>query len=242
MSPRSKWGKIIATGAIAATVATIVFFALLLIAMLGQYPIINPFPVLIAACFGVALSVIGLWQTSREPRQLRSALFSLLLIVINGTIILFIFEPWVVTVEETVIVPEGFMGTAMIVYGVPTGGSLERDPSGPITYRVPSSGRLLIQDVAPEHWSYRRRYFFQQHNGSLVPITAHWYTTIHETDSDFLSPTIGTYLESGIGEFSPANSGCRIRFQGFVIGTKQFIRSGGRVTEPEMLRRMNLSC
>jgi hypothetical protein len=204
-------------------------------------PVIDPFPLLAIVVLGLTLSGIALWQTVRAPRQLSAAFQNIVLIVVHVGIVLMIFQPWRVPVGEAVILPHGFMGTALILYGIPTGGSLERDSSGALTYRIPSNGLLLIRDAVPEHTIYRRDYYILQPDGSLVPITAHWYTTIHETDPDFHASILGTYLEGG-GVSTPVGGGCKFNFQSFVIGTKQSIRSSQRVTEPEMLRAANLKC
>lgn len=245
MESKTKWVKRLTVVATAVTVVAIVMFVLLLSAMIAMAPVIYSLPILIALIavgLGSTLSCMGLWQAMKAPRQMGAALHNLILIVFHVAIVLILFQPWVLTVYEKVIVPEGFMGTVVIIYGVPTGGPLERDSSGSLTYRIPVNGLLLIRDPAPEHTIFRRQYFAAQVDGSLSPITAHWYSTIHDTDADFHSPTVGTYLEGGIGEYSLGGGTCKFRNQSFVIGTKQYISSGQRVIEPKMLSRANLLC
>jgi hypothetical protein len=216
-------------------------FVALLLAMVAFAPFINPLPALVSGGVGFIMSLTGLWMALRAPQQRIAIVLNIAFVMVLGGIVLLIFQPWRATIRETVILPPNFMGTVSIVYGVATGEPLERNEAGTITYRIPPDGLLLIRDAAPQHTSYRRQYLFVQPDGSLTPITAHWYSTIHETDADFLSPTVGTYLETG-GEFSPGGGHCKFQDQHFVIGTKQYIRSGQRVIEPEMLRRANLKC
>ena len=242
MESKAKWVKRLTVVATAVTVVALIMFVSLLLGIIVIAPVINSLPVLIAVGLGSTLSCIGVWQAMRAPRQLGAAFQNLILIVFHAAIVWILFPLWVVTVNETVIVPEGFMGTVVIIYGVPTGGPLERDSSGSLTYRIPVNGLLLIRDPAPEHTISRRQYFAAQVDGSLSPITAHWYTTIHDTEADFHSPTVGTYLEGSIGEFSPGGGTCKFRNLSFVIGTKQYISSGQRVIEPKMLSRANLLC
>ena len=217
-------------------------FLALLLAMVAFAPFINQLPALLSAGVGFIMSLIGLWMALRAPQQRIAIILNIAFVMVLGGIVLLIFQPWRATIRETVILPPNFMGTVSIVYGVATGEPLERDEAGTITYRIPPDGLLLIRDAAPQHTSYRRQYLFVQPDGSFTPITAHWYSTIHETDADFLSPTVGTYLETGVGEFSPGGGHCKFQDQHFVIGTKQYIRSGQRVIEPEMLHRANLKC
>ena len=241
MKPRTNRVKGLTAVAAVVTVVAIVMFILFVFALASLAPVINQLPALILVILvGLAftLSAIALWQALRAPRQISAALVNIALIVSQVGMASVIFYPWFVRVNETVILPQGFMGTVLIVYKVPIGSLLEHDSSGAITYRIPSNGLLLIRDAAPEHTIYRRHYFFSQPDGSLVPIVAHWYTTIHETDPDFRASIIGTYLE-GSGAVTPAG-GCKIHYEHFVIGTKQSIRSGPFVTEQEMLRSANL--
>jgi len=220
-------------------------FVGLLLAIVAFAPVINQLPALLSAGGGFIVSLIGLWMAQRAPQQrIAIALNIAFMMVLGGIvslILLMAFQPWKATIRETVILPPNFMGTVSIIYGVATGEPLERNEAGTITYRIPPDGLLLIRDAAPTHTLYRRQYVFVQPDGSFTPITAHWYSTIHETDADFLSPTVGTYLETG-GEFSPGGGPCKFQDQSFVIGTKQYISSGQRVVEPEMLRRANLKC
>ena len=221
-------------------------FVALLLAMVAFPPFINQLPALLSAGVGFILSLIGLWMALRAPRQRIAIVLNITFVMVLGgivaVILLLAFQPWRATVRETVILPPNFMGTVSIIYGVAVGKPLERNEAGAITYRIPPDGLLLIRDAAPTHTLSRRQYVFVQPDGSFTPITTHWHSTIHETDADFLSPTVGTYLESGVGEFSPGGGQCKFQDQFFVIGTKQYISSGQRVVEPEMLRRANLKC
>lgn len=239
---KTKWVKRLTGVAALCTVVTVIMFGALLLAIVAFAPVINPLPVLVSAGVGFMMSLTGLWMALRAPQQRIAIILNIAFVMVLGGIVLLIFQPWKATIRETVILPPNFMGTVSIIYGVATGEPLERNEAGTITYRIPPDGLLLIRDAAPQHTSYRRQYVFVQPDGSFTPITAHWYTTIHETDADFLSPTVGTYLEGGVGEFSPGGGHCKFQFQNFVIGTKQYISSGQRVVEPEMLRRANLKC
>lgn len=242
MEAKTKWVKRLTGVAALCTVVTVIMFLALLLAMVAFAPFINQLPALLSAGVGFIMSLIGLWMALRAPQQRIAIILNIAFVMVLGGIVLLIFQPWRATIRETVILPPNFMGTVSIVYGVATGEPLERDEAGTITYRIPPDGLLLIRDAAPQHTSYRRQYLFVQPDGSFTPITAHWYSTIHETDADFLSPTVGTYLETGVGEFSPGGGHCKFQDQHFVIGTKQYIRSGQRVIEPEMLHRANLKC
>jgi len=241
----TKWVKRLTGVAALCTVVTVIMFGALLLAMVAFAPVINPFPALLSAGVGFMMSLTGLWMALRAPQQRIAIVLNIAFIMVLGGIVVLIlllaFQPWRTTIRETVILPPNFMGTVSIVYGVATGEPLEHNEAGTITYRIPPDGLLLIRDAAPQHTSYRRQYVFVQPDGSFTPITAHWYSTIHETDADFLSPTVGSYLETG-GEFSPGGGQCKFQHQHFVIGTKQYIRSGQRVVEPAMLRRANLKC
>ena len=246
MEAKTKWVKRLTGVAALCTVVTVIMFVALLLAMVAFAPFINQLPALLSAGVGFIVSLTSLWMALRAPQQRIAIVLNIVFMMVLGGIVLVIlllaFQPWKATIRETVILPPNFMGTVSIIYGVATGESLVRNEAGAITYRIPPDGLLLIRDAAPQHTRYRRQYVFVQSDGSFTPITAHWYTTIHETDADFLSPTVGTYLETGVGEFSPGGGHCKFQHQNFVIGTKQYISSGQRVVEPEMLRRANLKC
>ena len=230
--------KRLTTAAAVVTVVAIVMFIMLVFAIAALVPVINQLPALIVVGLAFTLSAIALWQALRAPRQISTALVNITLIVSQVGMAAMIFYPLIVRVNETVILPQGFLGTVLIVYKVPIGSPLEHDSTGALTYRIPSNGLLLIRDAVPEHTIYRRHYFFSQSDGSLAPVTAHWSTTIHETDADFHASVLGTYLEVH-GVVTPPG-GCKIHYKSFVIGTKQSIRSDPRVTEQEVLRTANL--
>jgi len=238
---KTEWVKRLTGVAALCTVVTVIMFGALLLAMVAFAPFINQLPALLSAGVGIIMSLTGLWMALRAPQQRIAIILNIAFVMVLGGIVLLIFQPWKATIRETVILPPNFMGTVSIIFGVATGEPLERNEAGTITYRIPPDGLLLIRDAAPTHTLYRRQYVFVQPDGSFTPITAHWYTTIHETDADFLSPTVGSYLETS-GEFSPGGGHCKFQDRSFVIGTKQYIRSGQRVVEPEMLHRANLKC
>jgi len=225
MSPKAKWIWTITTGAAAVVAVEIYVCVLLAFALAVIAPVINPWPLLVALAVGIPLSGGGLWWAIRKPRRIVAGMVNSLLLALQGGIVGVLLWPSFVAVDETVIIPDGYMGRVKIVHGVAAAVSLERSGSGAIIYRIPATGLLLTQDDDPRRDWFRRRYFYQKSDGSLVPITTSWPTTIHDTDPDFLAPTVGIYLQTGGGSISLENGRCTFAIQGFMVGSKKYIRS-----------------
>ncbi|MFQ5740894.1 MAG: hypothetical protein ACE5JX_17975 [Acidobacteriota bacterium] len=232
------------TASAAAIVAVEIYICVMLaLALAVIAPVINPWPLVVALAVGIPLSGGGLWWATRRPRHVAAGTVNALLLALQGGIVALLLWPSFVAVDETVILPDGYMGRVQIVHGVAGAVSLERSESGAIIYRIPASGLLLTQDDDPRQEWYRRRYFYQKKDGSLVPITTSWPATIHDTDPDFLDPTVGIYLETGGGSISLENGRCTFSIQGFMVGSKRYIRSIEGVGDTwEKLSAAGLAC
>lgn len=224
MSTKAKWIWVITTAAAALVAVEIYLCLMLALALAVIAPVINPWLLVVVMVFGITLGSAGLWWALRKPRRVVAVRVNSLLVAVQGGIVGLLLWPLFVAVNETVIVPDGYMGSVSIIYGVARGVPLERSESGVVTYRIPANGLLLTRDEAPVREWVRRQYFYERTDGSLTPITAIWPTTIHKTDPDFLDPAVGIYLVTGVGSIS-LDGGCRFATQSFMVGTKQYIRS-----------------
>ena len=66
--------------------------------------------------------------------------------------------------EDTYILPEGYLGPVVIVFGVPHGRLPERDERGAI-YRIPSTGMLLLRSPFPPDGWYQFTYLVEASSG-----------------------------------------------------------------------------
>lgn len=243
MSAKGKWVWTITAGAAAIVAVEIYFCVMLAFALAVMAAVINPWPLVVALAVGIPLSGGGLWWAMRKPRRIAAGAVNSLLLALQVGIVGLLLWPSFVAVDETVIIPDGYMGRVTIVHGVSAATSLERSESGTIVYRIPATGLLLTQDENLQGEWIRRRYFYQKKDGSLVPITTKWPTTIHDTDSDFLASTVGIYLETGRGLISLENGRCTFVKRGFIVGTKSYIRSVEGVDDTsQKLSAAGLAC
>lgn len=59
---------------------------------------------------------------------------------------------------EVHIIPEGFVGPVVIVYGVPDGEEVNRDDDGTTVYGIPANGLLFVNRPPPKPGWYRMTY------------------------------------------------------------------------------------
>lgn len=78
---------------------------------------------------------------------------------------------------EVHIIPEGFVGPVVIVYGVAGGEEVNRDDDGTTVYRVPPDGKLFVKRPPPESGWYRMTYVVAARDGT------------HELPYEFPTPT-----------------------------------------------------
>ncbi len=78
---------------------------------------------------------------------------------------------------EVHIIPEGFVGPVVIVYGVPGGEEGNRDDDGTTVYRIPPNGKLFVKRPPPESGWYRMTYVVAARDGT------------HELPHEFPTPT-----------------------------------------------------
>ena len=229
-SAKGKWIWTITSVAAAITVFEICFCVLLFLALAVMAAEIIVWPLLVALAVGVPLSSTAFWWATRQPILLAARKVNALLVALQSVIaLLFLYVfvyPLVVAVEETMIIPDTYMGYVEILYGVAGAMPLERSPRGVVIYRIPENGIFSTSDQdATGHHYYRVRYFYQKKDGSLERIAALWPTTIHETDPDFLAPTVGVYRRTGSGNVILEDGRCRLGIKSFFVGTKKYIRA-----------------
>jgi uncharacterized protein DUF6843 len=243
VSPKAKWVWAITAGAAVVVVAQVYFSLLLFFALAAIAPVVNPMPLVAALAVGIALSGSGLGWAFRKPRRIVAGAVNALLLALQCCFVGALLWPSIAASKETVILPDGFTGRVEIIHGVLGAEPLEHSRSGAVVYRIPPTGLLLTQDDDPRQGWFRRQYFYQKTGGALEPITPSWPTSIHETDPDFLAPTVGIYMETGTGYMEIENGQCAFATQGFMVGSKQFIRSieGGDDME-RMISGAGLTC
>jgi len=96
---------------------------------------------------------------------------------------------------EVHLIPDGLVGPVVIVYGVSDGAELLRDQRGALIYRIPPSGRLLLQSAPPVGFS-RKEYFVQVPGGGqrLLPHQA------SPNEFQVFGKVHGTAGASGLGQ------------------------------------------
>lgn len=73
---------------------------------------------------------------------------------------------------EIHLIPSGFTGPVVLIYGVRGADSIEKEASGESVYRIGSDGLLVTSDSAPEPGWFGVRYYQLQEDGSRRPIPA----------------------------------------------------------------------
>lgn len=75
--------------------------------------------------------------------------------------------------SEIHLIPDGFVGPVVVVYGVPGAASIEKGPNGESLYRIGSDGVLVTSDLSPEPGWYGLKFFRVREDGSRNRIPYH---------------------------------------------------------------------
>jgi hypothetical protein len=80
------------------------------------------------------------------------------------------FGCWAKTGSEVHLIPVGYVGVVVILYGVPNGEIPRRSDDGVVTYAVGGDGFLAVSDPAPPAGFYDTRYYYVSTAGSRSEI------------------------------------------------------------------------
>lgn len=69
---------------------------------------------------------------------------------------------------EVHIIPEGFVGPVVIIYGISGAAEIGRDENGAFVFRIPKSGRLVSKMEAPPSGRYQKTFLLEAANGTPV--------------------------------------------------------------------------
>jgi hypothetical protein len=79
---------------------------------------------------------------------------------------------WVHSDSEVHILPVGFSGPVVIIYGDATAPEATRDEQGTTVYRIPDSGVLRVSNPPRPAGSYDVRYFYEDPDGTRTEIAS----------------------------------------------------------------------
>jgi hypothetical protein len=238
---RRIWLWVFSIAAVVLLLLAIGYACLVLLALAAMASEIIIWPLITALALGSIVASVGLVLASRKPRRSAAVVVNVLAVVGHLVGLILVFLPTVLAVEQRYVIPDGYMGEVIIVYGVASGAPEQRAESGAVTYDIPETG-LLITTGEPDRTWVRDTYFYRRRDGSLNKIEARWNTTIHDTSENRADTSNGIYLRTGIGVMN--SPGCRqIEFYSFVVGTKSFILSGYSPKQQEaMLEAVQRVC
>ena len=77
---------------------------------------------------------------------------------------------WMRGGSEVHVIPEGFVGPVVIVFGVPGGESVDRGASGTLVFRIPRTGQLFVKGPHPKPGWYLRTYVVEAGNGTRLEL------------------------------------------------------------------------
>jgi len=110
--------------------------------------------------------------------------------------------------SEVHLIPEGYTGPVVILYGVQGGSSVQRDEHGTVIYRIPPDGVLRLQGSASAMGFYDKGYFYEAADGTRIELPYQAATNVLQV---FAAVEGVTELLDG----EPTNSQ---RFQAYVVG------------------------
>lgn len=111
--------------------------------------------------------------------------------------------------SEVHLIPEGFVGPVVILFGVPSGRSAPRDEEGAAVFEIPRDGVLLLEQEAPATGLYRKRFFYVSPSGDRVELP-------YKTDEDTLQVFAD---EVGVSEPGRDGGSGSLRWSAYVVGT-----------------------
>jgi hypothetical protein len=68
------------------------------------------------------------------------------------------------------LIPKGYVGPVVILFGVPSGMDPQLDSHGATLYRIPATGILLLKSNAPPAGLYDKKYFYEAADGGREPL------------------------------------------------------------------------
>lgn len=86
------------------------------------------------------------------------------------------------SVRETYVVPEGYEGPIIVLFGI-HGGEDYADEDGARTYVLGMKGVLKLRSEKPPHGWYLRRFYFASADGSRIEIPSEKTATMHQAFS-----------------------------------------------------------
>ena len=181
-----------------------------------------PSTVRLAMCVTTALAcaTVGLVLTRRAEAKVGQVLA----LIINACVfpvflLLFIVQSafFLGTTKQRYLIPKDYQGDVVIIHNVPTGTAPERT-HWEVTYRIPPSGVLEVQDR--QHTGlYRMEYDFVSPDGRIESVPYVWASAIPETPENLADDRdIGVYVPSEGA--SQEQAGCIIDYEQFYVGTK----------------------
>jgi len=129
----------------------------------------------------------------------------------------FIAQPQPVAEPEIVILPEGFNGTAYVVFDIETGAPPDRDGSARV-YRIPATGVLFTQDTPNEGQQPITNYFIESSTGVRVRIERVWHSTVPDTAENRRSTDVEVFYP--VTGSSGVDAGCQHRYHRFSVGRR----------------------
>jgi hypothetical protein len=200
-------------------------------------PVVDWRPLAGALLFGSLLTGAALVLALRRRRWAAACINSLPAVGHLG-IAGIVFGPILLAKNITYILNDGFTGDVEIVFKVPGGVPEELGKEG-VVYRIPADGLLLSASSPIERSVIRSHFYYQKQDGSLEPIADKWFTTIQDTPENRVDPTIGVYLQTGIGSISWGS--CKFPITGFRVGTmSQHLDSRSQINVWDRLQERGL--
>lgn len=151
----------------------------------------------------------------------------------------------------THIVPAGFVGEVLIVFGVPDGVAPEvRD--GRRIYRIPETGILRTQFAPTYGWSEPQYFWASSSDAEATPIPQGPGSTIHDTPENrahsvpeilhYIVGTTAAPVPDSPGSFS-SESPCSVKYARFFVGTRSlFLDHVPQIDVSEYLERNPVEC
>ena len=128
---------------------------------------------------------------------------------------------------ETHLLPSGFVGEVVIIFGVADGEAAAYQ-DGRRVYRIPTSGILRTQFTLSEGWLDAKYFYVDASGAPSIEIRGRSYSTIHDTPENRANPEVGILNPSNgvVGACIPgtdvysSEAPCAVSYKTYFVGRR----------------------